>query len=428
MSQSASLFERACRSIPGGVNSPVRAFRGVGGTPVFFNRGAGACLYDADGKRYIDYVCSWGPLILGHAHPRVLGALARQMQDGLGYGAPTALEVEMAELLRMLVPSLDMVRMVNSGTEATMSAIRLARAHTGRDCILKFEGCYHGHVDSLLVRAGSGALTLGEPTSPGVPRNVTDDTLVLPYNDIGALRMLFASAGERIACVIVEPVAGNMNCILPEPGFLESLRELCTNAGAVLIFDEVMTGFRVALGGAQAAYGIRPDLTTLGKVIGGGLPVGAFGGNAAIMQRIAPSGPVYQAGTLSGNPMAMAAGLATLREIAAPGVMERLFAQTASLLDGLRRAALAAGVPFATTQAGSMFGLFFTGEARVTSYAQATACDVDRFRRFFHAMLAEGVYLAPSAFESGFVSTAHTDAIIAETVAAAARAFNSLRE
>ena len=337
MSRSEALFEKANRFIPGGVNSPVRAFRGVGGTPVFFARGEGPYLFDADGKRYVDYVCSWGPLILGHCHPDVLGALARQMHDGLSYGAPTELEVEMAELLCGLVPSMDKVRMVNSGTEATMSAIRLARGHTGRDKIVKFEGCYHGHVDALLVKAGSGALTLGEPTSPGIPRNVTDDTIVLDYNDSEGVRQLFARSGGDIACVIVEPVAGNMNCILPLPGFLETLREECTNAGAVLIFDEVMTGFRVALGGAQAHFGITPDLTTLGKVIGGGMPVGAFGGRTDIMSKVSPSGPVYQAGTLSGNPMAMAAGLATLRAISQPGFYESIIARTTAFARGLAR-------------------------------------------------------------------------------------------
>jgi glutamate-1-semialdehyde 2,1-aminomutase len=390
---------------------------------VFFSRGEGACLFDADGKRYIDYVCSWGPLILGHAHPAVLEALERQMREGLSYGAPTALEVEMAEELRAIMPSLEMVRMVNSGTEATMSAIRLARGFTGRNKIVKFEGCYHGHVDALLVSAGSGALTLGEPSSPGIPRHVTEDTLVLAYNDAAAVRDLFARQGSEIACVIVEPVAGNMNLILPEPGFLECLREECSNAGAVLIFDEVMTGFRVALGGAQAAYGIRPDLTTLGKVIGGGMPVGAFGGRADIMQRLAPSGPVYQAGTLSGNPMAMAAGLATLRMIAEVGVVESIAARGTRLLAGLRDAASAAGVPFTTAQAGTMFGLFFTSAPKVSSFAQATSCDTERFKRFFHAMLDAGVYLAPSAYEAGFLSLAHDDAIIDETLAAAIRAF-----
>ncbi len=427
MTRSEVLFEKANRIIPGGVNSPVRAFRGVGGTPVFFARGEGPYLFDADGMRYIDYVCSWGPLILGHGHPEVLGALTRQMHDGLTYGAPTELEVEMAELLCSLVPSMAMVRMVNSGTEATMSAIRLARGHTGRDKIVKFEGCYHGHVDALLVKAGSGALTLGEPSSPGIPRNVTDDTIVLDYNDSEGVRQLFARSGSEIACVIVEPVAGNMNCILPLPGFLETLRDECTKAGAVLIFDEVMTGFRVALGGAQAHFGITPDLTTLGKVIGGGMPVGAFGGRTDIMSKVSPSGPVYQAGTLSGNPMAMAAGLATLRAISQHGFHERLITRTATLLEGMRREASAAAIPFTTAQAGTMFGLFFTEQSRVDSYAQATACDAERFRRFFHAMLENGVYLAPSAYEAGFVSSAHTDEVLAETLEATRAAFRTLR-
>jgi glutamate-1-semialdehyde 2,1-aminomutase len=427
MTRSEALFQKANRFIPGGVNSPVRAFRGVGGTPVFFARGEGPYLFDVDGRRYTDYVCSWGPLILGHGHPDVLGALARQMHDGLSYGAPTELEVEMAELLCGLVPSMDMVRMVNSGTEATMSAIRLARGHTARDKIVKFEGCYHGHVDALLVKAGSGALTLGEPTSPGIPRNVTDDTIVLDYNDSEGVRQLFARSGSEIACVIVEPVAGNMNCILPLPGFLQTLRQECTKAGAVLIFDEVMTGFRVALGGAQAHFGITPDLTTLGKVIGGGMPVGAFGGRADIMAKVSPSGPVYQAGTLSGNPMAMAAGLATLRAISQPGFHETLATRTAALLEGLRGEASAAGIPFTTAQAGTMFGLFFTAQSRVDSYAQATACDAERFKRFFHAMLDNSVYLAPSAYEAGFFSSAHTDEVVAETLVAARAAFRALR-
>ena len=427
MTRSASLFEKANRFIPGGVNSPVRAFRGVGGTPVFFARGEGPYLFDADGRRYIDYVCSWGPLILGHGHPEVLGALAQQLHEGLSYGAPTELEVEMAELICRLVPSIEMVRMVNSGTEATMSAIRLARAHTGRDRIVKFEGCYHGHVDALLVKAGSGALTLGAPTSPGIPRSVTDDTVVLDYNDAAAVRELFARAGDRIAAVIVEPVAGNMNCILPLPGFLETLREVCTASGAVLIFDEVMTGFRVARGGAQAQFGITPDLTTLGKVIGGGMPVGAFGGRREIMQQVSPAGPVYQAGTLSGNPMAMAAGLATLRAITAPGFHATLAARTTRLLEGMRAEAAQAGIAFTTAQAGTMFGLFFSEETRVDTYAQATACNVERFRRFFHAMLDGGVYLAPSAFEAGFISAAHDDEVIAETLAAAREALVACR-
>jgi len=426
MNRSAILFEKANLFIPGGVNSPVRAFRGVGGAPVFFARGEGPHLIDADGKRYIDYVCSWGPLILGHGHPEVLDALTEQLQRGLSFGAPTEMEVELAELVCRLVPSLDMVRMVNSGTEATMSAIRLARAHTGRDKIVKFEGCYHGHVDSLLVKAGSGALTLGEPTSPGVPRGVTEDTLVLDYNDSGQIRELFERQGHEIACVIVEPVAGNMNCILPLPGFLETLRELCTASGAVLIFDEVMTGFRVALGGAQARFGISPDLTTLGKVIGGGMPVGAFGGRRELMAKVSPSGPVYQAGTLSGNPMAMAAGLATLRAITREGFYESLEARTAALLKGLRSEAAAAGVPFCTAQAGTMFGIFFSGQSRVDSYAQATRCDTERFRRFFHAMLQCGVYLAPSAYEAGFMSSAHSDEVIGQTLESARRAFRAI--
>lgn len=423
MSTSDQLFERAARVIPGGVNSPVRAFRGVGGNPLFFARGEGPFLFDVDGRKYIDYVCSWGPLVLGHGHPSVLSALSAQMQKGLSFGAPTAIEVEMAELLRRLMPSLEMVRMVNSGTEATMSAIRLARGFTGRDKILKFEGCYHGHADSLLVKAGSGALTLGEPSSPGVPANVANDTLTLSYNDIASVRRLFGDCGSQIACVIVEPVAGNMNLILPEPGFLEGLREICSEFGSVLIFDEVMTGFRVHPGGAQALFGITPDLTTLGKVIGGGLPVGAFGGKAEIMARLAPSGPVYQAGTLSGNPLAMAAGVATLTELFRGGAFESLVANTTTLLEGIDAAAREAGIPFTTAQAGSMFGLFFSTSRKVKSYAEATTCDIARFRAFYHAMLAEGVYLAPSAYEAGFVSTAHTPPVIAESVEAAKRAF-----
>ncbi len=426
MSRSEILFERAQKVIPGGVNSPVRAFRGVGGTPVFFKHGAGPYLVDADDNRYIDYVGSWGPLILGHAHPAVLAALETQMRHGLSYGAPTELEAEMAEVLCHLIPSLDMVRMVNSGTEATMSAIRLARGYTGRDKIVKFEGCYHGHVDSLLVKAGSGALTLGEPDSPGIPRQVTAQTLVLDYNDGDAARSAFARDGAEIACVIVEPVAGNMNCILPAPGFLQTLRSVCDESGAVLIFDEVMTGFRVGLGGAQARFGITPDLTTLGKVIGGGMPVGAFGGRRDIMERLSPSGPVYQAGTLSGNPLAMAAGIETLRQVSQPGFYDALIARTAALLEGLRKAAADADIPFTTSQAGSMFGLFFTDAAVVRTYKQATTCNVAHFQRFFHAMLDAGVYLAPSAYEAGFMSAAHTDEVIDTTIAIAAKAFRSL--
>jgi glutamate-1-semialdehyde 2,1-aminomutase len=428
MNRSESLFELAKQHIPGGVNSPVRAFRGVGGSPVFFERGEGAFLVDCDGKRYIDYVCSWGPLILGHAHPEILHAIKEQINKGLSYGAPTELEVSMAETLNRLMPSLEMVRMVNSGTEATMSAIRLARAFTGRDKIVKFEGCYHGHVDSLLVRAGSGALTLGTPSSPGIPSNVTDDTLVLDYNNPAAVQDLFVRMGDEIACIIVEPVAGNMNCIPPEPGFLQTLRDVCSKHGALLIFDEVMTGFRVALGGAQALYGIMPDLTTLGKIIGGGMPVGAFGGRADIMAQIAPSGPVYQAGTLSGNPVAMAAGLATLKCITKPGFHESLAATTSDLLAGLRAEAERAGVPFTTAQAGSMFGLFFSGLDRVTTYAQAMQSDLAKFQRFYHHMLDAGVYLAPSAYEAGFVSSAHSADVITMTIDCARSAFRDIAQ
>ena len=426
MSRSETLFAQASLHIPGGVNSPVRAFRGVGGTPVFFERAEGPFLFDVDGRRYIDYVGSWGPMVLGHNHPEVLAAIRAQLERGLSFGAPTELEVEMADTLNRLIPSLEMVRMVNSGTEATMSAIRLARGYTGRDTLLKFEGCYHGHADSLLVKAGSGALTLGEPSSAGVPRDLAQHTLTLPYNDLAAAQALFAEIGEQIACVIVEPVAGNMNCIPPLPGFLEGLRSLCDAHGSVLIFDEVMTGFRVALGGAQSVYHVTPDLTTLGKVIGGGMPVGAFGGKREIMEKLAPLGPVYQAGTLSGNPVAMAAGLATLKLISEPRFFWHLTVSTRHLLDGLKEQAQKAGIPFTTNQVGGMFGLFFTDAEQVSSYAQATACDVERFRRFFHLMLDEGVYLAPSAFEAGFVSSAHTPALIAETMEAAGRAFARL--
>ena len=426
MSRSSELFARARRVIPGGVNSPVRAFKGVGGEPVFFARGEGPWLIDVDGRRYVDYVGSWGPMILGHAHPEVVRAVQETAARGLGFGAPTELEVEMAELLCELVPSLERVRMVNSGTEATMSAIRLARGFTGRDLIVKFEGCYHGHSDSLLVKAGSGALTLGVPTSPGVPADLARHTLTLPYNDAAACERAFAEHGAHIACVIVEPVAGNMNCVPPVPGFLETLRALCDRHGALLIFDEVMTGFRVALGGAQARYGVRPDLTTLGKVVGGGMPVGAFGGRADVMAHVAPEGPVYQAGTLSGNPVAMAAGLATLRRVRAEGFFERLEALGRRLTEGLRARAQAAGVPLSTHCVGGMFGIFFTEVDPVTRYEEVTACDVERFRRFFHAMLEEGVYLAPSAFEAGFVSAAHEETHIDATLAAAERAFARL--
>ena len=421
-----SLYTDACRYIPGGVNSPVRAFRGVGGEPIFLARAQGAHVWAADGRRFIDYLGSWGPMILGHAHPEVIRAVQDKAADGLSFGAPTEIETTLARRICELVPSIELVRMVSSGTEATMSAIRLARGHTRRDRIIKFEGCYHGHSDSLLVKAGSGALTLGVPTSPGVPQELAAHTVTLSYNDIAQLRAAFAEIGPQVACAIVEPVAGNMNCIPPVPGFLEALREECTRHGAVLIFDEVMTGFRVALGGAQALYGIRPDLTTLGKIVGGGMPVGAFGGRREIMQDIAPLGPVYQAGTLSGNPVAMAAGLATLDGVAAPGFHARLASSTARLIDGVREAASGAGIALATNHVCGMFGLFFTDAPQVSSFAQATACDIERFKRFFHGMLAEGIYLAPSAFEAGFVSAAHSDDLIDATVQAAARVFARL--
>ena len=418
--RSEMLFAEAQDYIPGGVNSPVRAFRGVGGTPLFFKRGRGAYLYDEDDRRYIDYVGSWGPMIAGHAHPAVVAAVREAAGNGLSFGAPTAIETTMARRIRELVPSMERVRMCNSGTEATMSAIRLARGYTGRDTIIKFEGCYHGHSDSLLVKAGSGALTLGVPTSPGVPAALAAHTVTLSYNDLAMLREVFATIGPQVAGVIVEPVAGNMNCIPPAPGFLQGLRELCDQFGSVLIFDEVMTGFRVAPGGAQELYGISPDLTTLGKIIGGGMPVGAFGGRQAIMDRLAPLGPIYQAGTLSGNPVAMAAGLATLNLIATPGFHADLAAKTVQLCAGLVEAGRATGVPLTTNSVGGMFGLFFSAEP-VTTYAQATACDVERFKAFFHGMLAEGIYLAPSAFEAGFLSAAHSTADIEATIAAARR-------
>ncbi len=426
MSRSHDLFVEAQKYIPGGVNSPVRAFRGVGGDPVFFQRGEGAYLFDEDGRRYIDYVASWGPMIAGHAHPKVIAAVKQTLDRGLGFGAPTEIETEMARKVCELVPSIEMVRMVSSGTEATMSAIRLARGYTGRDKIVKFEGCYHGHSDSLLVKAGSGALTLGVPTSPGVPAALAEHTMTLDYNDLEQVEAAFNVAGDQIACVIVEPVAGNMNCVPPEPGFLEGLRRLCDTHGSVLIFDEVMTGFRVALGGAQAHYGVTPDLTTLGKVIGGGLPVGAFGGRRAIMEYIAPLGPVYQAGTLSGNPVSMAAGLATLELACEPGFHAGLEARAAALCQGLRERATAAGIALTTNQVGGMFGVFFTDEPKVSRYSQVTACDGERFKRFFHGMLEQGVYLAPSAFEAGFVSSAHGDDDIEATLAAAEAVFATL--
>ncbi len=425
MKKNQKLFNHAQLAIPGGVNSPVRAFRSVGGTPLFFQRGKGPLVWDADGNSYIDYVGSWGPLICGHAHPDVVRAVQQTAERGLSFGAPTELEVEMAELLRELVPSLEQVRLVSSGTEATMSAIRLARGYTGRSKIIKFEGCYHGHADALLVKAGSGALTFGQPSSAGVPAETAAHTLVLDYNNAAQLQQTFTREGSEIAAVIVEPVVGNMNLVAPVPGFLETLRELCTQHGAVLIFDEVMTGFRVALGGAQALYGIKPDLTTLGKVIGGGMPVGAFGGRRDIMQCIAPLGPVYQAGTLSGNPVAVAAGLATLKLIQAPGFHDRLAATTHQLCSGLTAAAQARNIPFSARHVGGMFGLFFRATPPA-SYAEVMECDKETFNRFFHAMLAEGVYLAPSAYEAGFVSAAHGTAEIERTIKAATSVFAAL--
>jgi glutamate-1-semialdehyde 2,1-aminomutase len=420
------LYQEACKYIPGGVNSPVRAFRSVGGEPVFFKKAAGAYAIAADGRRFIDYVGSWGPMILGHAHPRVIAAVQAAAADGLSFGAPTELETALARRVVELVPSIELVRFVSSGTEATMSAIRLARGFTGRDTIVKFEGCYHGHSDSLLIKAGSGALTLGVPTSPGVPVALAAHTVTLDYNDAAQVRDVFREIGDRIACIIVEPVAGNMNCVPPAPGFLQALREECDRAGALLIFDEVMTGFRVALGGAQELYGVRPDLTTLGKIIGGGMPVGAFGGRRDIMERLAPLGPVYQAGTLSGNPVAMAAGLTTLELIAAPGFHRRLAATTDAFMRRLAAAAASADIPLATNHVCGMFGFFFTGEQKVDTFAKVMACNVERFRRFFHAMLDAGVYLAPSAFEAGFLSSAHSAEDIEVTVAAAAKIFPGL--
>jgi glutamate-1-semialdehyde 2,1-aminomutase len=421
-----SLFQEACKYIPGGVNSPVRAFRGVGGEPIFFKKAAGAYATAADGRRFIDYVGSWGPMIVGHAHPDVIRAVQEVAADGLSFGAPTELETRLARRVAELMPSIELVRFVSSGTEATMSAIRLARGFTGRDTIVKFEGCYHGHSDSLLIKAGSGALTLGVPTSPGVPKALADYTVTLNFNDTGQLREAFRQIGERVACVIVEPVAGNMNCVPPAPGFLEALRHECDRSGALLIFDEVMTGFRVALGGAQALYGIRPDLTTLGKIIGGGMPVGAFGGRRDIMERLAPLGPVYQAGTLSGNPVAMIAGLTTLELLAAPGFHQRLGAATGELVRRLAESARGAGIALATNHVCGMFGFFFTAETTVDRYSKVMACDVERFKRFFHGMLSEGIYFAPSAYEAGFLSSAHTAADIDATIAAAARVFAGL--
>jgi glutamate-1-semialdehyde 2,1-aminomutase len=422
---SHELFTRALQLMPGGVNSPVRAFKSVGGEPFFAKRAEGAYLIDVDGNRYVDYIGSWGPMIAGHAHPKVLEAVARVMVDGLSFGVPNALEVTMAETITRLVPSCEMVRMVNSGTEATLSAIRLARGATGRNRIVKFEGCYHGHGDSFLVKAGSGMLTLGVPDSPGVPKSLADLTLTLPFNDGDAATEMFEACGSEIAALIIEPIVGNANCILPRDGYLQHLRDLCTKHGTVLIFDEVMTGFRVALGGAQARYGITPDLSTFGKIIGGGMPVGAYGGRADLMRQIAPSGPIYQAGTLSGNPVAMAAGLATLELIQAPGFHDALEATTHRLCDGLEAAAREAGVAVTTNRSCAMFGLFFT-DKKVETYADAVACDREAFNRFFHGMLRRGVYLAPSAFEAGFLSSAHGEAEIAHTLEAAREAFRDV--
>ncbi len=426
MTRSHDLFLQAQKTIPGGVNSPVRAFKGVGGDPVYFKKGSGAYLYDEDDRQYIDYVASWGPMIMGHAHPEVVKAVQDAAANGLGFGAPTQIETEMAELVCKLVPSIEMVRMVSSGTEATMSAIRLARGYTGRDKIVKFEGCYHGHSDSLLVKAGSGALTFGVPSSPGVPASLSEHTITLTYNDSEQVKQVFADIGEQIAAIIVEPVAGNMNCIPPVDGFLETLREVCDQSGTVLIFDEVMTGFRVARGGAQEHYGITPDLTTLGKVIGGGLPVGAFGGKKAIMEQISPLGPVYQAGTLSGNPLSMAAGMKTLTLACQEGIHEQLDSKARRLVEGVIAKARKAGIPMTYNQVGGMFGLFFSDEEKITGFDQVTKSDQERFKKFFHGMLDEGVYLAPSAFEAGFVSAAHTDEDIDATVEAAGRVMKKI--
>ena len=425
--RSEQLFSAAQQSIPGGVNSPVRAFNGVGGTPRFIAKADGAYLYDVDGNRYIDYVGSWGPMLLGHNHPAIKAAVLAAVENGLSYGAPTESEVLMAETIRQIMPNMEMVRMVNSGTEATMSAIRLARGYTKRDKIVKFEGCYHGHADCLLVKAGSGALTLGQPNSPGVPADFAKHTLTCTYNDLASVEATFTSYGNDIACIIVEPVAGNMNCIPPQPGFLQGLRAICDQYGALLIIDEVMTGFRVSLQGAQGYYGVTPDLTTLGKIIGGGMPVGAFGGKKEIMAYIAPTGPVYQAGTLSGNPVAMAAGLAMLNAIQQPGIYDTLAEKTKQVAEGLKAAAAKYDIPMAVNYVGAMFGFFFTEQPEITCFEQVGRCDIDAFKRFYHLMLQEGVYLAPSAYEAGFLSLAHSDADIAETLAAAERCFAQMK-
>ncbi|RUO27923.1 glutamate-1-semialdehyde-2,1-aminomutase [Aliidiomarina sedimenti] len=428
MSRSSELFSKAQHSIPGGVNSPVRAFTGVGGDPIFFERANGPYMFDVDGNRYIDYVGSWGPMILGHNFPAIRDAAIEAAERGLSFGTPTAIEITMAEKIIEIVPSIEKVRMVNSGTEATMSAIRLARGYTKRDKILKFEGCYHGHVDSLLVKAGSGALTLGTPNSPGIPADLAQHTLTVSFNNLEEVNEVFEQYGDQIACIIVEPVAGNMNCIPPQPGFLEGLRKVCDDNGSVLIFDEVMTGFRVAPGGAQQYYAITPDLTCLGKVIGGGMPVGAFGGKREIMDHIAPTGPVYQAGTLSGNPVAMAAGLAALNALQEPGRYEQMNRSVEMLVKGLQDAADEAGIPLSINHVGGMFGFFFTDKDKVTSFADATACNMDHFKAFYHQMLKRGVYLAPSAFETGFMSMLHSDADIEQTIQAARESFAALNK
>ncbi|WP_407829232.1 glutamate-1-semialdehyde 2,1-aminomutase [Shewanella algae] len=421
MTRSEDLFEQAKKTIPGGVNSPVRAFNGVGGSPRFIEKADGAYIYDADGKAYIDYVGSWGPMILGHNHPKIREAVLKAVENGLSFGAPTELEVQMAEKVIEMVPSIEQVRMVSSGTEATMSAIRLARGYTNRDKILKFEGCYHGHADCLLVKAGSGALTLGQPSSPGIPADFAKHTLTAVYNDLDSVKELFSQHPQDIACIILEPVVGNMNCIPPVAGFLEGLRELCDQFGALLIIDEVMTGFRVSKSGAQGHYGVTPDLTTLGKVIGGGMPVGAFGGKKEVMQYIAPTGPVYQAGTLSGNPIAMTAGLAQLEALSEPGLYEELAAKTKRIAEGFKAAADKHGIPMAINYVGGMFGFFFTDEEKITGFEQVTKCNMEQFRAFYHGMLDEGIYLAPSAFEAGFLSMAHGEQELQATLDAADR-------
>ena len=425
MNASSELFENAQKHLVGGVNSPVRAFKSVGGTPLFVSRAKGAHLYGPDDKRYIDYIGSWGPMILGHANESVLEAVRNAIELGLSYGAPTAIETELAIKVKSLMPSIEKLRLCSSGTEATMSAIRLARGFTGRDVILKFEGCYHGHSDSLLVKAGSGALTLGVPTSPGVPTELAQHTYTLPYNDLAACQEVFSQAGDKIAAIILEPITGNMNMIKPVTGFIEGLKALCEQHGALMIYDEVMTGFRVNAGGAQALQGIKPDLTCLGKVIGGGMPVGAFGGRADVMAHLAPEGPVYQAGTLSGNPVAMAAGLATLDGLSQPGFFEALEQKSIQLTEGFKSIAAEAGIPMATEYAGGMFGFFFSELDKVTSFAEATACDADRFNQFFHSMLDQGVYLAPSLYEAGFISAVHSEQDLDQTLSAARNALKS---